>query len=111
MIRGFCRAHDDNPTLFKFLLFIQHGQLSKLEPGTLTPVEVMRSVLDKAIASREIPAQAPDLATALVFGVVLQPVTFAAYGRLPITLGSMCERLIAAAWAAITAVERREPAA
>jgi len=111
MIRGFCRAHDDNPTLFKFLLFIQHGQLSKLEPGTLTPVEVMRSVLDKAIASRGIPAQAPDLATALVFGVVLQPVTFAAYGRLPITLGSMCERLIAAAWAAITAVERREPAA
>ena len=103
MIRGFCRAHDDNPTLFKFLLFIQHGQLSKLEPGTLTPVEVMRSVLDKAIASREIPAQAPDLATALVFGVVLQPVTFAAYGRLPITLGSMCERLIAAAWAALNA--------
>ena len=111
MIRGFCRAHDDNPTLFKFLLFIQHGQLGKLEPGTLTPVEVMRSVLDKAIASREIPAQRPDLATALVFGVVLQPVTFAAYGRLPINLSSMCERLIAAAWAAITAVERREPAA
>ena len=111
MIRGFCRAHDDNPTLFKFLLFIQHGQLGKLEPGTPTPVEVVRSVLDKAIASREIPAQGPDLATALVFGVVLQPVTFAAYGRLPINLSSICERLIAAAWAAITAVERREPAA
>ena len=104
MIRGFCRAHDDNPTLFKFLLFIQHGQLSKLEPGTLTPVEVMRSVLDKAIASREIPAQEPDLATALVFGVVLQPVTFAAYGRLPINLSSMCERLIAAAWAVLGAI-------
>ena len=106
MIRGFCRAHDDNPTLFKFLLFVQHGQLAKLEPGTPTPVDVMRSVLDKAIASREIPAQRPDLATALVFGVVLQPVTFAAYGRLPINLSSMCDRLIAAAWAAITAVER-----
>jgi AcrR family transcriptional regulator len=111
MIRGFCRAHDDNPTLFKFLLFVQHGQLGKLAPGTPTPVEVMRDVLDKAIAAREIPWQRPDLATALVFGVVLQPVTFAAYGRLPLTLGSMCERLIAAAWAAITAVERREPPA
>ena len=33
MIRGFCRAHDENPTLFKFLLFVQHGQLAKLEPG------------------------------------------------------------------------------
>ena len=107
MIRGFCRAHDENPTLFKFLLFVQHGQLAKLEPGTPTPVEVMRDVIDRAIASREIPAQRPDLATALVFGVVLQPVTFAAYGRLPLNLGSMCERLIAAAWAAVTTVERQ----
>ena len=106
MIHGFCRAHDENPTLFKFLLFVQHGQLAKLEPGTPTPVEVIRDVLEQAIASREIPAQRPDLATALVFGVVLQPVTFAAYGRLPLNLGSMCERLIAAAWAAVTTVER-----
>jgi AcrR family transcriptional regulator len=104
MIRGFCRAHDENPTLFKFLLFVQHGQLSQLEPGTLTPVEVIRGVLDKAIAAREIPAQRPDLATALVFGVVLQPVTFAAYGRLPLTLSSISERLVAASWAAVSSV-------
>ena len=103
MIRGFCRAHDDNPTLFKFLLFVQHGQLGKLEPGTPTPVDVMRTVLDKAIAAREIPAQRADLATALVFGVVLQPVTFAAYGRLPLNLSSMCERLVVASGAAISA--------
>ena len=32
MIRGFCHAHDENPTLFRFLLFAQHGQLSKLDP-------------------------------------------------------------------------------
>jgi AcrR family transcriptional regulator len=104
MIRGFCRAHDENPTLFKFLLFVQHGQLSKLEPGTPSPVDVMRTVLDKAIASRELPAQRPDLATALVFGVVLQPVTFAAYGRLPLNLSSMSERLVAASWAAVSTV-------
>ena len=83
MIRGFCHAHDDNPTLFRFLLFVQHGQLGKLAPGTPTPVEVMRTVLERGIARGEIPAQDADLATALVFGVVLQPVTFAAYGRLP----------------------------
>ena len=102
MIRGFCRAHDENPTLFKFLLFVQHGQLNKLAPGTPTPVDVIRDVLERAIANHEIPAQRPDLATALVFGVVLQPVTFAAYGRLPLDLGSMCERLVAASWAAVT---------
>src|SRR5262245_56469402 len=107
MIRGFCRAHDENPTLFKFLLFVQHGQLARLAPGTPTPVDVMRDMLEQAIAAREIPAQHPDLATALVFGVVLQPVTFAAYGRLPLNLGPMCERLIAAAWAAVTTIERQ----
>jgi AcrR family transcriptional regulator len=110
MIRGFCRAHDENPTLFKFLLFVQHGQLNKLAPGTPTPVDVMRDVLEKAVANHEIPAQRPELATALVFGVVLQPVTFAAYGRLPLDLGSMCERLVAASWAAITTVETKEAA-
>ena len=44
MIRGFCQAHDENPTLFRFLLFVQHGQLSKLAPGTPTPVDAVRTV-------------------------------------------------------------------
>src|SRR5262245_47889183 len=39
MIRGFCHAHDEDPLLFRFLLFVQHGQLSKLAPGTPTPVD------------------------------------------------------------------------
>jgi AcrR family transcriptional regulator len=104
MIRGFCRAHDDNPELFRFLLFVQHGQLAKLGPDTPTPVSAVRTVMTNAIASGEIPGQSADLATALVFGVVLQPVQFAAYGRLPSDMGSMSERLIAAAWAAVTTV-------
>ena len=104
MIRGFCRAHDDNQELFRFLLFVQHGQLTKLGPDTPTPVSAVRAVMNSAIASGEIPNQPADLATALVFGVVLQPVQFAAYGRLPSDMGSMSERLIAAAWAAVTTV-------
>jgi AcrR family transcriptional regulator len=102
MIRGFCHAHDENATLFKFLLFVQHGQLGKLAPGTLTPVDVMREVLNDAITAKEIPEQTPDLATAVVLGVVLQPVTFAAYGRLPLDMTPMCDRLVASAWAAVT---------
>lgn len=104
MIRGFCRAHDENPTLFRFLLFVQHGQLNKLPPGTPTPVDAVRMVIERGIASKEIPPQDPDFATALVFGIVLQPVTFAAYGRLPPTMSSMSERLVTAAWAAVTSV-------
>jgi len=104
MIRGFCQAHDDNPALFHFLLFVQHGQLSKLHSGMLTPVDAVRAVVSDGIAAGEIPAQPADLATALVFGVVLQPMQFAAYGRLPSTMTSISERLVHAAWAAVTAV-------
>jgi AcrR family transcriptional regulator len=104
MIRGFCHAHDENPTLFRFLLFVQHGQLSKLTPGTPTPVDAVRTVLERGITSKESPDQPPDVATALVFGIVLQLVTFAAYGRLPSSMGAMRDRLVTAAWAAVTSV-------
>src|SRR3954463_10570362 len=104
MIRGFCHAPDEKPALFRFLLFVQHGQLSRLAPGSPTPVDAVHAVIARGIAAKEIPDQHPDLATALVFGIVLQPVTFVAYGRLSVTLTSMCDRLIAASWAAVTTV-------
>ena len=102
MIRGFCQAHDEDPTLFHFLLFVQHGQLGKLSSHTPTPVTVMHALLSHAIASGEIPAQDANLASALVMGIVLQPMTFAAYGRLPQAQAPHAERLTAAAWAAVT---------
>ena len=104
MIRGFTKAHDDDPTLFNFLLFVQHGQLSKLASDTPTPVTVMHTVISRAIAAGEMPAQDANLATALAMGIVLQPMTFAAYGRLPQAQAPTTERLIAAAWAAVTTV-------
>jgi len=104
MIREFCRAHDDDPVLFRFLLFVQHGQLAKLPTEVPTPVRVMQSVIEAGIASGELPAQPAALATALVFGIVLQPVVFAAYGDLPTGMGAIVERLVAAAWAAIATV-------
>jgi len=104
MIRGFCQAHDDDPTLFHFLLFVQHGQLSKLAGDTPTPVTVMHTVLVTAIDAGEIPAQDANLASALVMGLVLQPMTFAAYGRLPQAQVPNATRLIGAAWAAVTTV-------
>jgi AcrR family transcriptional regulator len=109
MIRGFCQAHDDDPALFHFLLFVQHGQLSKLSSDTPTPVTVMHALLSHAIDDGELPAQDANLATALAMGIVLQPVTFAAYGRLPQVQAPNADRLIAAAWAAVTTVDR-EPA-
>jgi AcrR family transcriptional regulator len=102
MIEEFCQAHDDNPSLFRFLLFVQHGQLAKLGPDARTPVQVMQAVIDAGIATGEVPEQPAMLATALVFGVVLQPVTFAAHGGLPEGMRPICARLTSAAWAAVT---------
>jgi AcrR family transcriptional regulator len=104
MIRGFSQEHDADPTLFHFLLFVQHGQLGKLSADTPTPVTVMHGVLSNAIAAGEIPRQDANLATAFAMGIVLQPMTFAAYGRLPQRQAPTSERLIAAAWAAVTTV-------
>ena len=101
MIRGFCRAHDENPERFHFLLFVQHGQLHRLPNDALTPVLAVRAVIDEGITRHELPAQSADLATALVMGIVLQPMQFAAYGRLPHEMTSLAERLMKAAWAAV----------
>ena len=101
MIRGFCDAHDADPELFRFLLFVQHGQLARLSDKTPTPVDAVRSVIRNGLATGELPAQDAELATALVFGIVLQPAQFAAYGRLP-SMRPLADRLVNAAWAAIT---------
>jgi AcrR family transcriptional regulator len=106
MIHGFCRAHDEQPDLFHFLLFVQHGQLNKLRTGTPTPLAAVRRVVAQGIAAGDIPDQSVDVATALVFGVVLQPMQFAAYGRIPSTMTPLSERLVRAAWAAIAAACR-----
>ena len=104
MIRGFCRAHDEDPERFHFLLFVQHGQLHRLPGNALTPVLAVRAVIDTGITRGELPAQSADLATALVLGIVLQPMQFAAYGRLSRDMTSLAERLVTAAWAAVTTV-------
>jgi AcrR family transcriptional regulator len=103
MIRGFCRVHDEQPDLFHFLLFVQHGQLNKLRDDTLTPVIAVRRVITRGLHTGELPKQNADLATALVFGIVLQPMQFAAYGRLPSAMTPLSDRLVNAAWAALTA--------
>jgi AcrR family transcriptional regulator len=109
MIREICQAHDDDPALFHFLVFVQHGQLNRLEPGTPTPVTVFRDVIDAAITHGELPAQDVDLATALVLGLVLQPMTFVAYGRLTGPQAAYAERIVAAAWATLTSAKPASP--
>jgi AcrR family transcriptional regulator len=101
IVDEFIRFHDEDATLFRFLLVVQHGELAKVTPATPSPVNVVRDAIAAAIRAGELPAQDPELAAALVLGALLQPATFAAYGRLPPRLAPHRDRLLAAAWRAL----------
>ncbi len=97
VIQGFCRFYDEDETLFRFLLLVQHGQLSKITDEMKSPIEVIKRVIQSGIDAGEIAyADATEL-TAWVMGIVLQTATFKIDGRLPgpmsaraTTLSSAC---------------------
>ena len=97
MVEECCRVFDADPVLFRFLLLAQHQSLRRTE-GSDTPVEVVRRVIAEGMARGEILKGDPDLATALIMGVILQPATFKTYGRLPGPMAPLAGRLTAACW-------------
>lgn len=101
MVEAFCRFFDSDPVLFRFLLFVQHGQLPKLKDGALTPVVVVQRVVEAAVQGREITRRDPALATAWVMGLVLQTATFAVYGRVKTPLAPQAAEIADAAWHAL----------
>jgi AcrR family transcriptional regulator len=98
MVRQFCAFFDQDPLLFSYLLLAQHGQLQKVTPDMPNPVEVVREVLAAGMDRGEIPAGDPNVAAAMVLGIVLQVAVFKIYQRLPQSLTSLAEILMAACW-------------
>jgi AcrR family transcriptional regulator len=98
MVRQFCTFFDDDPLLFSYLLLAQHGQLQKVTPEMPNPVEVVREVLAAGMARGEIAAGDPNVAAAMVLGIVLQVAVFKIYQRLTQSLSSLTEVLVAACW-------------
>ncbi|MCW8914320.1 MAG: TetR/AcrR family transcriptional regulator [Magnetovibrio sp.] len=82
MIQGFCRFYDDDEILFRFLLLVQHGQLSKVTDDMASPIEVVKGVIQSGIDTGEIVYTDATEVTAWVLGIVLQTATFQIYGRL-----------------------------
>ena len=97
MVEECCRVFDQDPVLFRFLLLVQHHSLHRVEAPD-SPVEVVRGVIADGMARREIPEDDPDLATALVMGAIIQPATFATYGRLKGPMLPLAPKLAAACW-------------
>jgi AcrR family transcriptional regulator len=109
MIGGVCAFHDADPLLFRFLLFVQHGQLDKVTPDMPSPIDAIRNVIRAGIAAGDIPPIDLELATAMTVGLVLQPATFAAYGSLHGPLEPHATRIAAAAWSALTSPTEISP--
>ena len=103
MIGGVLGFYDAEPLLFRFLLFVQHRQLEKVTPDMPNPIDTIRNVVRAGIAAGDIPPTDPELATAMAVGLVLQPATFAAYGRIEGPLLPHAPRIATAAWQALTA--------
>jgi AcrR family transcriptional regulator len=79
MLKGF----DQDPLLLRFLLIRQHDTLAKaISFDDVTPLTVVRDAIVEGIASGEASPGNPDLATALVMGAALQPMTFMMFGRI-----------------------------
>ena len=98
MVQAFCVLFEEDPDMFRFLLLVQHGELQKMPPEAKTPVRVLRNVIEDAIQRGEIPGQDPNVANALVFGIVLQPALFKVYGQIDEPMTALSARLSEACW-------------
>lgn len=96
-----CRFFDAEPTLFRFLLLVQHQALPRAADDDDNPVSVLHAMIKDAVAAGEITLIDADLGTALVLGLLLQPATAVVYGRMSGPLGSHAAAIAAACWRAL----------
>jgi AcrR family transcriptional regulator len=82
MVEACCRLHDRDPSLFRFLLIVQHRALPSFALGEPNPGDVIGAVIADGIREGVVTIADPRLATAIAFGCVLQPAVFLLYGRL-----------------------------
>ncbi len=96
IVRTIAALHDADPELFRFLLLVQHGQLPRLTPEMSNPVDHILAFIDEGMRAGAIPKGDPVLAGAMLIGLVVQPATFKAYGRIERSFGAMADELCAA---------------
>lgn len=96
VVAEFCRFHDANPTLFRFLLLIQHQALPRVEDGPGNPVWVLHGMVERGMADGEVAMADAAFATAIILGILLQPATALVYGRLAGPLSRLAPAIAAA---------------
>lgn len=82
MIGYMCRLFDEDPTLYRFLLLVQHAALPNIRSAPTSPPVIFRSLVARAVELGEVPQQDPALAAAMVVGAIIQPAFALIYGSL-----------------------------
>lgn len=85
--------HDQDPTLFRFLMLVQHNALPQVADGPDNPVSLLGDLLTQGVDDGSLPGQDPALMVAIVLGLLLQPASAVLYGRLKGPLLPLAEPL------------------
>lgn len=97
LIEHFLRNYDDNPILFSYLLLSQHGMLERLQSDQPHAVDLLVEIISLGQEQGVFKDQDPNLLTALVLGLILQPAVSKTYGRLKKPLSFYQDEIISAA--------------
>jgi len=109
MIEFMCRLYDEEPTLYRFLLLVQHAALPNIRTAPTSPAVIFRGLISRAIEQREIPEQNPALAASMVLGAIIQPALSLIYGSLTGTMSNFAPA-IASACSALLRAPQHGPA-
>ncbi|MBL4747630.1 MAG: hypothetical protein JKY17_02210 [Magnetovibrio sp.] len=98
LVKGFCEYYDKDETVFRFLLLVQHGQLDKVDNASSSPVKVVKRAIQAGLDCGELDntrSYSAREATAWVFGIVLQTVTFRIDEHIQGPLSAQADALVA----------------
>ena len=94
-IRLFCRFFDEDPIAFSFILLSQYEFPSRKKINTeLNPDRLLLFFIQEGVKRREFRTTDPELSTALILGMVLQPATMLVQGKLHGTMISKSPHII-----------------
>jgi len=107
MVDFMCRLYDEDPTLYRFLLLVQHAALPNIRTAPTSPAVIFRNLVARAIEQGEIPEQDRALAASMMLGAIIQPALSLIYGSLPGTMSDFAPTIAAACSAVLRAPQQR----
>ena len=107
MIEFMCRLYDEDPTLYRFLLLVQHAALPNIRSGPTNPAVIFRGLVARAIEQGEIAEQDRALAASMLLGAIIQPALSLIYGSVTGTMSGFAPAIAGACSALLRAPLQR----